>query len=214
MTGSPRRIRGGINLDRFSFFFAFYGLILGLAVTELLGGFAGMVRARALKRIEPQTALLALLTFIVICATWIDAWVSLRTITLDFAGLWAPILLATVYYLAAAVVFPRNPPEYEQLATYYAERKRFVVGMLLAAEFLVNFTFRHVFGAELQHRPAVFWLWNLPYNLSIKAAFIALLVVRGRRANVALLVLLILLFTIPYWEGGMIASAIARQYGY
>ena len=86
-------------MDRFSFFFAFYGLILGLAVTELLGGFARLVRARALRKLEPQTALLALLIFIVICATWIDAWNSLtKTITLDFAGLWAPILLATFYY--------------------------------------------------------------------------------------------------------------------
>ena len=100
----------GAGVDRFSFFFAFYGLILGLAVTELLGGFAAMVRARALRRLEPETALLALLTFIAICATWIDAWDSLQAITLDFAGLWAPILLATLYYLAAAVIFPAIPP--------------------------------------------------------------------------------------------------------
>src|SRR4051812_31326318 len=97
------RTRRGARIDRFSFFFAFYGLILGLAVTELLGGVARMVRAKALKQLEPQTALLALLVFVLICATWIDAWVSLKAITLDFAGLWAPILLATAYFLAAAV---------------------------------------------------------------------------------------------------------------
>src|SRR3954469_26029280 len=102
-------------MDRFSFFFAFYGLILGLAVTELLGGFAGIVRARALKRLEPQTALLGLLIFIVICATWIDAWNTLTTISLDFEALWAPILLATFYFLAEAVVFPSDPAEFDQL---------------------------------------------------------------------------------------------------
>ncbi len=37
----------GTHIDKFSFFFAFYGLILGLAVAELLNGFAGMVRAHA-----------------------------------------------------------------------------------------------------------------------------------------------------------------------
>jgi hypothetical protein len=201
-------------VDRFSFFFAFYGLILGLAVTELLGGFAGMARARALRRIEPQTALLALLVFIIICATWIDAWSALRTVTLDFDALWAPIILATLYYLAAAVVFPRNPAEFERLGAYYAERKRFVVAMLLAAEFLVNFTFRHLFEDLFQHRPAVFWLWTVPYNVSIKAGFIGLFFVRDRRANVVLLALLILLFSIPYWENGAIAGAIARHWGY
>jgi hypothetical protein len=206
--------RAGECIDRFSFFFAFYGLILGLAVTELLGGFARIVRARAHRKIEAQTALLALLTFIVICATWIDAWNTLTTISLDFEGLWAPILLATFYYLAASVVFPSDPKEFDQLATYYAERKRFVVGMLLAAELLVSFTFLNIVGSELRSKPALFWLWFLPYNLSIKSCYLALFLVRGRRANIALLVALILLFMVPYWVHGAMEDLISRHYGY
>lgn len=71
-------------MDRFAFFFAFYGLILGLGVAELLGGFAGMVRAHALKKMETQTALVALLTFVLIVATWVDTFVMDRGITLNF----------------------------------------------------------------------------------------------------------------------------------
>ena len=183
-------------------------------MTELLGGFAGMVRERALKRLEPQTGLLALLIFIVICATWIDAWTTLTRINLDFEDLWAPILLATLYYLAAAVTFPSDPAEFDQLATYYAERKRFVVAMLLAAEVLVTFTFRGVIMMELNHKPALFWLWYLPYNLLIKGSFVALLFVRSRRANMILLSALILLFMVPYWAHGAVPEAISRHYGY
>jgi hypothetical protein len=201
-------------MDRFSFFFAFYGLILGLAVTELLGGFARMVRAKALRQLEPQTALLALLTFIVICATWIDAWNTLTQISLDFEALAAPILLATFYFLAAAVVFPSDPAEFGQLAAYYADRKRFVVAMLLAAEVLVTFTFRGIILDMIQNKPAIFWLWFLPYNVAIKGSYVALLFVRGRTANVILLAVLILLFMIPYWENNAIAGVIARHYGY
>jgi hypothetical protein len=201
-------------MDRFSFFFAFYGLILGLAVTELLGGFAGIVRARALKRLEPQTGLLALLVFIVICATWIDAWNTLTKISLDFEALWAPIVLATFYFLAAAVVFPHEPSEYDRLADYYAERKRFTVGMLLAAELLVSFTFRGIAVDELRYRPAIFWLWFLPYNAAIKGSYVALLLVRGRRANIAMLAVLILLFLVPYWVHGAMEQLIIRRYGY
>jgi len=73
-------------VDRFSFFFAFYGLILGLAVAELLGGFAGIVRAHALKKLEAQTALVALLTFVLICATWVDTFTMDRAITLNFGA--------------------------------------------------------------------------------------------------------------------------------
>jgi hypothetical protein len=201
-------------VDKFSFFFAFYGLILGLAVTELLGGFARMVRTKALRQLEAQTAMLALLTFIVICATWIDAWNTLTTITLDFEALWAPVLLATFYFLAAAVVFPSNSADFDQLAAYYSDRKRFVVAMLLAAELLVTFTFRGIIVDMIRTTPAIFWLWFLPYNLAIKGSYIALLFIRERRANIVLLAALILLFMIPYWENNAIAAAIARHYSY
>ena len=57
--------------------------------------------------------------------------------------------------------------------------------MLLAAEVLVSFTFRGVIIDELTREPAVFWLWFVPYNLLIKGSYVALLFVRGRRANIA-----------------------------
>jgi len=183
-------------------------------VTELLGGFAGIVRARAVRKLEPQTALLGALIFIVICATWIDAWNTMTKISLDFEALWAPILLATFYFLAASVAFPSDPAEFDRLATYYVERKRFVVGMLLAAELLVTYTFHSTVADELRLRPAVFWLWFLPYNLSIKGSYLALLLVRGRRANIALLIVLILLFMVPYWVHGTMEALIMRHYGY
>ena len=204
----------GVDLDRFSLFFAFYGLILGLAVTELLGGFAAIVRSRKIKHVEIQTALLAVLVFIIICVTWIDAWNTLRSITLSLAGLWPPILLATLYFLAASVVFPSDAADYDRLGTYFLERKRFVIGMLFLAECLVNLTFLPVYAANLHSEAAVFWLWNLPENLAITGALVALLIVRGRRANIALLGLLIILFLVPYWEHGAMKAWIAQQWGY
>lgn len=201
-------------MDRFSFFFAFYGLILGLAVTELLGGFAGIVRARSLKRIEPQTALLALLTFLIIVATWIDAWETLRSITLDLDGLWAPVLLATCYFLAASVVFPSDPKDFEDLGAYYASRKRFVVAMLVIAELVVTFTYREVFTYVLAHRPAEFWVWLLPFKLLILGSFAAILLARTRRANLIALSAAVLLFAIPYWQYGAIRRLVALHWGY
>jgi hypothetical protein len=199
-------------VDRFSFFFGFYGLILGFAATELLSGFAGFVRARALRRIEAQTALIGIFTFLAICATWIDAWDTLRAVSLDFAGLWAPILIATFYYLAATVIFPRETAEFDRLALYFAERKRFVVAMLLAAELLVFFTFTGNFVQTFHEQPAVFWLYTVPYNVLIKGSMVALLFVRGRTANIALLALLILLFVIPYWEHGALMGWIHHRF--
>ena len=109
-------------MDRFSFFFGFYGLILGLAVTELLNGLGKLVRAGALRKLGWQTGLLALFLLLVIVATWIDAWESLRDVTLDIAHLWAPALVAILYYLAAAIIFPEHPAEWPALDVYFAVR--------------------------------------------------------------------------------------------
>ena len=201
-------------MDSFSYFITFYSLILGLGLTELLGGFAHMVRARALKKLEPQTALLALFILVDICSTWVDSWLALKDVTVNFAGLWAPVLLAICFYLAAAVVFPHDDADHERLAEYYRERKRFVVGLLLAGEMLIHVTYLHVFEDRIAHHPAVFWLWTIPYNVAIEATMIALLFVRSRRANITLLLLLLLLIAIPYWDEGSIPNAIARHWGY
>ena len=77
-------------MEGFSFFFAFYGLMLGLCIAELLSGFAGMVRSHALKKLEAQTALVALLTFILIVTTWIDTYWMSQSITLNFGDLGRP----------------------------------------------------------------------------------------------------------------------------
>jgi hypothetical protein len=201
-------------VDSFTYFVAFYSLILGLGLTELLGGFAHMVRAKALKKLEPQTALLAVFILVDICSTWIDSWLTLKHVTVDFAGLWAPVLLAICFYLAASVVFPHDEADHERLADYYRERKRFVVGLLLAAEMLIHVTYLHVFEQRIAHQPELFWLWTVPYNLAIEASMVAIMFLRSRRANIVLLIVLLLLIMIPYWDQGSIQNALARRYGY
>jgi hypothetical protein len=173
-------------------------------VTELLGGFAGMVRARALKKVEAQTALLALLVFITICTTWIDAWNAPRLTSLDFGSMWAPVLLATCYYLAAGVVFPHDRSEFDHLAAYYADQK----------QLLVNVPFLPRMTMFFYQQPAVLWLWLVPYDVAIFAALIALATVRSRRANLAMLAVLILLMLVPYWGFFTPISSIERHWGY
>jgi len=201
-------------VDSFTYFIAFYSLILGLGLTELLGGFAHMVRAKALRKLEPQTALLALFILVDICSTWVDGWLSLKHVTVDFAGLWAPVLLAICFYLAAATVFPHDQADHERLADYYRERKRFILLLLLAGEMLIHVTYLPIFKQRIAHEPELFWMWTVPYNVAIEATMIALIFVRSRGANIVMLILLLLLIMVPYWDQGSIQNALARQYGY
>lgn len=181
-------------------FFGFYGLILGLAVTELLGGLGALARAGELRKLGAQTGLLALFVLLLVCATWIDAWASLRNVTLDFSGLWAPLVIAILYYLAATIVFPHDPAKYASLDDYFAARKRTVGALLLANEFVVNYSYLPVLRNVYEHDNAEFWQWTLPYNIAIKLAFAAFIFVRGKHANIAMLLAMILLFLLPYWR--------------
>lgn len=198
-------------MDRFSFFFAFYGLLLGLAVAELLGGFARMVRARAIRKIDAQSALAGTLTFLLICATWIDAFDRFKNVSLDFGGLWAPILAGTAYFLAATVIFPTDDDQYGRMSDYFIERKRFIVAMLLAAETFVNVTFLDAYAEAFHEHPLAFWAFLVPYNLAINVAFIALLIAKTRRANAVLLSTLIFLFLVVYWSRGAIVTMLIQM---
>jgi hypothetical protein len=203
-------VAGRWALDRFSYFIVFYSLILGLALTELLGGFARMIRARALRKLEPQTALLAVFILLAICSIWIDGWVTLQSITIDFLGLAAPVGLAICFYLASAVVFPDHKEDHERLADYYRERKTFVIGLLLVGVVLTDVT---SFKADL-HQPAFFWFFVLPYNAALVGSMTALLFVRSPRTNIVLLSALILLITIPYWSAGAIHHLLPQRHDY
>jgi hypothetical protein len=199
-------------VDKFSFFFGFYGLLLGLSVTELLSGFAGYVRERRLRDLELQTAFLALLVFIDVCATWLDAYETLRGVTLNFSGLAAPIMVATGFYLAAAMVFPRSASETERLAEYYARRHGFVAAMLMMAELFLSLTFADKYRQALQSAPATFWLWHVPYKVALVGCFAGLIFARSKRTNLALLAALLFLFSVPYWTVGAIPLWIHERF--
>jgi hypothetical protein len=71
---------------------------------------------------------------------------------------------------------------------------------MLAAEFLVNYSYSSVFVAAYHRDPEKFWSWDVPYNVIIKLVFLALIFAKGRRANIAVLIVAIILFFVPYWS--------------
>lgn len=201
-------------MDEFEVFFTFYGLILGLAAAEILNSLGALARDGSLRAVRAQAGLVAFLTFLLICATWIDAW-GVRTIfTLDFRSLWAPIGAATAYYLAAVVVLPRKSSDWGDMDAYFAERKSFIVATLVAAELFVTSMHLPMFEERLRTEPMVFWLFNVPLTLAIFGAFAAMFFARSRRANITAIICQIVIFTIPYWSYRLITNTIRETYGY
>lgn len=199
-------------MDKFGLFFAFYSLILGLSITELLGGFGQFVRSHSLHKLGAQTGLLALFTFVAITATWIDAFTALQDIDLDLASLWAPILTSTAYYVAAVVVFPSGAADFDRLDDYYVRHKRMVIGLLLAAELLVNFTFiRFIVQGYRTGQPS-FFFYYLPFHVAQKASYVGALLASSKPWNIAWLLVLILLLLFV-WNFGWIPQLLDQRYG-
>lgn len=188
-------------MDSFEFFFSFYSLLLGLAAVEILSHLSGLVRARALHRIDIYSALLASLIFLVICATWIDAWAMRDSFRLTFSALTAPVVIATVYYLAASVVLPKDTAEFADIGGYLEGRRSFVALMMLIGELGVKVTYVPYFAEILRSRPDHFWSASLPANTTIVLLWVSMIVLpRGRLLLLAIVAQIVIFFS-SYWLG-------------
>jgi hypothetical protein len=121
-------------------------------------------------------------------------------------------MVATGFYLAASMVFPRDPDMIDRLPDYYAQRHGFVVAMLLMAELFLIITFWDLYKSTMAHKPAQFWLWQVPYKTALIGAFAGLIVAKSRRANIVLLSLLLFLFSVPYWQDDAIPNWVHQHF--
>ena len=112
--------------DAFGFLFGFYGLVLGLAVTEIAAGFSRAWderKKRPLGLIGPlfgAVLLLDLLTY------WLAAWGHRTMPTVTFEIAFVAALAALLYYFAATQVFPKED-QTETLDAHIMDHRKAVV---------------------------------------------------------------------------------------
>lgn len=131
-------------MSAFEFFFSFYGLLLGLSVAELVGGFARVLHERDRIRFGWLTPALALFVAIDIVTFWNQAWVIFRGAPFNSFLLLVCLAIAATFYVAASVTFPRVSAEgaHERVdldAHFWAHRK-LVFGCILGANLIVAVT--------------------------------------------------------------------------
>lgn len=124
-------------MDQFEFFMTFYGLLLGLGVAELLGGFANLLRQKSPPRLGLTTPLLGAIVLTEMLANFIDAWVKFRDIAITLPSLLVPTLIGVVYYVIAVIVIPRDLTEWTDLDDYMTRRRRWIIGLLILANCLI-----------------------------------------------------------------------------
>ena len=123
-------------MSPFELVFAVYGLLLGLAIAEVLGGFA---RALKLKRggkavrVGWLTPLLGVVVILDLTSFWLLAWEAQSQIVANYLTLVSVLAIVGIYYLAASLIFPDEPADWPDFDLWYDRQNRMVIGGLLAA---------------------------------------------------------------------------------
>ncbi len=192
-------------MSPFELVFAVFGLLLGLALAEVLGGFSRAVklkRGTRPVRIGWLTPLLGLLVMLDLTNFWMVAWDARDQIDANYVTLVGVLVMVGIYYLAATLIFPETPEEWPDFDDWYDKQNGLVIGGLLTANVaswigLIALEIAHplpeakdVAGGELVS--TVYFA----SGFAILGLLIALLRVKGRRWNVAMLVALIVLIVV------------------
>ena len=126
-------------MEAFNFAFTLFGLVLGLAMAEVLGGFVRVLKARSAApeervhiRIGWLTPTIGLLVVLDLISTWILAWVSRERFEISMAALIFGTLVAGVYYIAANLVWPDDPARWPDLDQWF-DRHKAQIGAAIAA---------------------------------------------------------------------------------
>jgi len=177
-------------MSNFEFVFSLFGLLLGLSLAELLAGFGRSLQKRAKLRIGCLLPLLGLLILLDVASFWMVAWSIRDAVPIDYFPLMVGLLICCLYYLVATLVFPHDLDEWPDFDVYYFERRSLVIAGMIVCNALA------VAGmAALGVDP----LPSLGDKVSIAIFLVsaaALTLVRGKRANLAILVFLVLQYPI------------------
>lgn len=117
-------------MSGFEFIFSLFGLILGLALAEGLGGLAKALKASHRVRIGWPTALLGLFVSCDVVTFWMYGWALRDLLPLSWPVLFGGFIVTATYYVAASLVFPDDPEAWEDLNAHFDKHRRKVLGAI------------------------------------------------------------------------------------
>jgi hypothetical protein len=185
-------------MSAFEFFFSFYGLLLGLSVAELTGGFARLLHERHRVRFGWLTPLLAVFVALDLATFWNQAWRFFRGAPFNPALLLVGLVIAATFYVAASITFPRVTAEGVEtridLDEHFWTHRSVVFGCVLAANAMVWLLLGLLALADPTW--AAFWTPRLLFGVALFAACTATAAFAPSRPVVVGALLIVLAYTL------------------
>jgi hypothetical protein len=112
-------------MDEFSYLSVILSIILGLAITQILQGFRGLMQSRARVRLYWPALAWAAILLLVYVQSWWAMFGLRRQENWNFAGFAIVLLHITLLYMLAGLVLPDFPPNepVDLRENYYAHHK-------------------------------------------------------------------------------------------
>ena len=181
-------------MSGFDLVFALFGLVLGLAVTEVLAGFSRVLKMRGKAHIGWLVPLLGLLVLLDLTSFWMQAFALREYMPANLLTLFVVLAIVGSYYLVATLIFPDDPEAWPDFDLYYDRFNRRILGGMLGiniASLVASVVLIMVMPEPSATAEPEAGLWSTIFEVAPVVLIPALMLVRGRRANLALLVLLI-----------------------
>lgn len=179
-------------MSAFEFFFSLYGLVLGLSVVEIIGGVARLTHDAKGVRIGLLTPVLIGVLLTDLCGFWVTAYLIYNDKPLNYLVIVLSLFAASLYYLAASIVLPRDLSQEPDLDEVYLRHRRLIMACIAVAG-LVMFEFIPSLTPAGFAQRLAFWT-NLSHcwqPLTFFACIAAIMLTRNRSVNLGLMVLML-----------------------
>ncbi|MCK9540138.1 hypothetical protein [Dokdonella sp.] len=154
--------------DLFTHIRVVMGMVLGLGVSKLLTGFAGLVQYPGRYRLSVTHLLWAACILLDLIMFWWWEFALKRIETWSFALFLFIIVYTILLYLLAALLFPDSIDEYGGYEAYLIRRRYWFFG-LLAATFVLDAIDTHIKGEAYWQLWRTYELVETPFGLLLCA---------------------------------------------
>lgn len=176
-------------MSGFEFAFTLFGLLLGLALAEGLGGLARALKAKHKVRIGWPTALLGLFVSCDVVTFWMYGWAMRKLLQISWPMLFGGFVVTAIYYVCASLVFPDDDEGWADMDAHFDKHRRTVLGGILLCNVVLVATVMALLGpAVMMNVRALVCSWSF-----FPVAAVAI-VARDRRVVMGCLVWLIGLY--------------------
>ena len=176
-------------MSGFEFIFSLFGLILGLALTEVLGGLSRSIKASHKVRIGWPTALMGIFVSCDIITFWMYGWALRDTLPLKWPVLFGGFVVTAIYYVSTSLIFPDDPDEWSNLNAHFDKHRRKVLAGVLICNIALLVT-----AAQYGGLPDLKTLRLLIITWSFFPTALVAIATNDRRVVIACLVWLIALY--------------------